>query len=171
MITQRLTIRRFVADDLKDFVSLIQDKMNSEYAVYDEQFPTDEGSIQGILSYFADTDEFMAVELLSEKRVIGFVSLNSVDDTTRNLGYCIHSAYQKQGYTTETIKMIMEYARDELKVHRLVTGTANENLPSVHLLEEMGFEKIGESEGSFCNDEKGNPILFTGGSYEYIFKQ
>lgn len=157
-------------EDLQDFIDLIRDKMSSEYAVYDEQFPTDEESIKGILTYFAGTEEYWAVEAdnkaLGEHHVIGFISLNIVDETTRNLGYCIHSAYQRKGYATEAVSGMLIYAKQELKICKIVTGTAKENTPSVRLLEHFGFTMTGESQGSFVNDEQGNPIMFTGRSYE-----
>lgn len=163
-----LIIRKFQIEDLQNFVSLIQDKMSSEYAPFDDQFPTDENSIKDILNYFCSTEEFMAVCLEDGKKVIGFVSLNVVDDTTRNLGYCIHSAYQNKGYASEAALRAKKYAKDVLHVTKLIAGTADCNLPSVHVLLKTGFHVISKSEGSFANDAFGNPITFMGGSYECI---
>ena len=63
METKNLIIRQFVLDDLQDFSVLIRAKMNSEYAIYDEPFPTDDKGIKGVLSFFKDSNEFYAVEL------------------------------------------------------------------------------------------------------------
>lgn len=106
-----LIIRKFILDDYQDFAELIYDKMNSKYAVYDEQFPTDSESIKGLLSYFADSDEFFAVELKAEYKVIGFISLNYIDDNTRNLGYGIHISYQGNGFAKEAVAKIKRYAQ------------------------------------------------------------
>ena len=166
METKRLIIRKFVLDDFQDFTELICDKMSSKYAVYDEQFPTDNESLKGLLSYFVDSNEFFAVELKSEHKVIVFVCLKYVDDNTRNLGYCIHTSYQGKGYAKETVEDVMRYAKEELKLGKLISGTAEENEPSVRLLASAGFTITGKQQGSFVNDENGNSIVFMGCSFE-----
>lgn len=166
METSRLIIREFVLDDFVEFTELIRNKISSKYAVYDEQFPTDSESLKGLLSYFADSDEFFAVELKTENKVIGFISLNYIDDNTRNLGYCIHTSYQGRGYAKEAIEEVKKYAKEELELCMLISGTAEENEPSIHLLTSAGFTITGKQQGSFVNDENGNPIVFMGCSFE-----
>lgn len=166
METNSLYIRKFAPDDLQDFSELICNKMSSEYAVYDEQFPTDVESLKGLLTYFTDSDEFFAVELKASGKVIGFVSLNYVDDSTRNLGYDIHTEYQGKGYAREAVLEVKRYAKENLGLARLISGTAEENEPSVRLLLGAGFTITEKSQGSFVNDENGNPITFIGCSFE-----
>lgn len=168
METNRLIIRKFTIDDFQDFSELIRNKMKSEYAVYDEQFPTDNEPLKGVLSYFKDSDEFFAVELKTVSKVIGFVSLNYVNDSVRNLGYCIHTDYQGNGYAREAVAEIKRYARDDLRINKLISGTAEENEPSVKLLISSGFTITEKHPASFVNDENGNPIVFTGCSFECI---
>ena len=168
METLQLVLRRFVTSDFQDFKELIRDKQASEYAIYDDQFPTDEENLRNVLLYFAGTDEFFAVELKSENKVIGFISLNYTDNSTRNLGYCIHTNYQGNGYAKEAISEILSYAKYNLKLHRLISGTAKANIPSVELLKSTGFSIAGESMASFVNDERGNPLEFTAYSFECI---
>ena len=169
METNRLIVRRFTDDDFQDFSNLICDKMKSKYSVYDEQFPTDNESIRGLLSFFKDSEAFWAIELKSTKKIVGFVSLNYIDEHTRKLGYCIHTEYQGKGYANEVVLEIMQYARKVLNVHKLISGTAMENEPSVKLLLKTGFSIVDKRKGSFVDDEQGNPIIFTGCFFEYIF--
>ena len=51
-----------------------------------------------------------------------------------------------------------------MKTEKRVIGF--ENIPSVKLLESMGFIVTKKAQGSFVNDENGNPIIFTGCSFE-----
>jgi ribosomal-protein-alanine N-acetyltransferase len=169
MQTSNLIIRKFDNNDFTDFSELIRDKMSSIYAIYDHIYPTDDNSLKKILDYFSSTDEFYAVELKSSTKVIGFLALNSCEEqSVRNLGYCIHSQYQGKGYGTEAVSEIIRYAKEELKVSKLITGTAKNNIPSGRLLSAVGFKKTGESKGSFVADAKGNPIEFIGYSYELL---
>lgn len=163
--TERLNIRRFSGSDIDGFVLLIRDKMSAEYWEYDDQFPTDIGSLKGILSYFSSTDEFYAVVLKSENKLIGYLTLNRESEGTRNLGYCIHSSYRSNGYGTEAVRAIVAYTRDIQGTKTLVSGTAEINVPSVKLLKGMGFVCTGSGEGSFAKDESGNPIVFKGVSF------
>lgn len=71
---------------------------------------------------------FFATELKFPKKMAGFVSLNYIDEHTRNLGYCIHTEYQGQGYASEVVMEIMKYAHKGLNVHKLISGTAVENI-------------------------------------------
>ncbi len=169
MKTNNLRIRKFYNEDFVDFAELIRDKMASEYAIYDHPFPTDDDALKNILGYFSSTDEFYAVELLSTSKVIGFLSLNNSEEQgVRNLGYCIHTQYQGKGYGTEAVNEIIRYAKEELNIYKLITGTAKDNVPSVRLLSAVGFKKIGENVGSIVKDENGNPIESIGYSYEML---
>jgi RimJ/RimL family protein N-acetyltransferase len=169
MQTKNLKIRRFSNADFDDFAELIRDKMASEYSKYDHPFPTDDDSLKGILDYFSSTDEFYAVELIRSNKVIGFLSLNKCEEKgVRNLGYCINTQYQGKGYGTEAVNEIIRYVKEEMKIYKLVTGTAKDNIPSVRLLSAVGFKKIGENIVSFVKDENGNPIECIGYSYEIL---
>lgn len=84
------------------------------------------------------------------------------------MGYCIHTKHQGKGYAKEAVTEMKRYAREELKVVKLISGTAEENLPSVNLFLGSGFEITQRKQGSFTNDERGNPIIFMGCSFEYI---
>lgn len=94
--------------------------------------------------------------------------MNYIDDNTRNLGYCIHTSYQGNGFAKETVAEIKRYAKEELKLGKLISGTAEENEPSVHLLTNAGFTITRKQQGSFVSDANGNPIVFIGCSFEYL---
>ena len=73
--TERLIIRPFADGDLDDLTALIRDKMKSEYAPYDTQWPTDDASMKGILAYYMGEElwNWCAVELKETNRVIGYI--------------------------------------------------------------------------------------------------
>lgn len=154
METVRLRIRRFVPEDLDAFRELIRDKMASPYAVYDHAFPTDEAGLGQVLKFFAGSDEFWALQRKAGGELIGFISLNHVDGSSRNLGYCLHTQWQGQGFAAEAADGIIRYAREELKLKKLVTGTAEENLPSVRLLKRLGFDQVGPGSYELALEEK-----------------
>lgn len=169
IVTKRLLLRRFMIEDSESFFQLIIDKEASAYAVYDEPFPTDEQSMKEILAYFSASDEFYAICAKESGELIGFVTLNKTEaERIRNLGFCIRADYQKKGYGREATEAVMEYAFTQLEIDKLISGTANDNLPACKLLKALGFIKTDEKIGSFRKDKKGNPIEFVGGTYERI---
>ena len=168
METNRLLLRRFTQSDAAGFSALIRDKMASPYAVYDHAYPTDDAGLAGVLQYFIRSDEFFAVHLKAENKCIGFIALNRADAATANLGYCIHSGYQGNGYAREAVAAVKEYAKSELQLVRLVSGTAEANMPSVRLLLGAGFHCTGRSTESMASDAAGVPVTFTGLSFECL---
>ena len=55
---------------------------------------------------------------------------------------------------------------NEKGISRVTAGTAIKNVPSVRLLEALGFHLIGTETVSFYQDENGNDIEFEGGLFE-----
>lgn len=170
MITERLTIRPFADSDLDDLTMLIRDKMASEYAPYDHQYPTDDAGIKAVLAYFKNEAPWCwcAVALKVTGRVIGFVCAGADGDTTRGLGYTIRSDHQNNGYAYEACRALMGHCQNALGTRRFVAGTADCNGPSVKLLRKLGFMKIQSIEVSFAKDAAGNPIVFAAGKYERL---
>ena len=150
METERLYIRRYTKEDFPGICELIRDKMASPYAKYDSAFPTDDKGLMEVLNFFAGSDEFWALEEKSEHKIIGFISLNYVDEASRNLGYCLHTRWHGKGHASEAARRMIKYAKEELKLEKLVTGTAEENLPSVKLLERLGFTRLCEGSFELC---------------------
>jgi len=168
--TERLTIRPFVDGDINDLTVLICDKMTSEYALYDTQWPTDDAAMKEILRYYMSTEPWCwcAVELKETGRVIGFVCAGSNDETIRGLGYTIHSDYQNKGYAYEACRALMKHCINILGTRHFEAGTADCNISSVKLLHKLGFTKVEEFEATFAKDAEGKPIMFAAGKYEYI---
>jgi len=169
IITERLIIRPFADGDLDDLTALIRDKMASEYAFADTQWPTEDAAMEKILAYYMGDKpwNWCAVELKTTGRVIGFVCAGRAgDDTTRGLGYTIRSDHQNNGYAYEACRALMIHCQNALGTKCFKAGTADCNGPSVKLLAKLGFTKIRSFEASFAKDADGNPIMFAAGEYE-----
>jgi len=167
--TERLILRPFQADDLADYAALIRDKMASEYAPYDYQWPTDEDAMGDVIKFVMGEEMWLAVELKATGRVIGFIHTGrSEGEAERGLGYTILSAYQNKGYAYEGCVAQMDYCQKAFGTKRFVCGTADCNGPSVRLLQKLGFTKIESIEGCFARDAADNPIVFPAGKYEKV---
>ena len=165
--SQRLVIRNFKIDDCEALHEMIVQYGVSEYAAYDQQWPTSMEEIKGITEWFAGGDNFLAVCLKATSRFIGFVALNPEEGSGReyNIGYVFHFKFHGCGYATEACTAILDRAFGQLEATRVITSTAAVNRNSCRLLERLGFQRIGEKTSSFKNAEDGKPIEFVGYTY------
>ena len=90
----------------------------------------------------------MLVELQSDSTPIGICGLikrDSLDEVDLGFGYL--PAYEAQGYGSEAAGSFVAFAKQELRLQRLVAITTSDNTPSIKLLEKQGFrfERIHEN--------------------------
>lgn len=57
--------------------------------------------------------------------------------------YKIHSSFWKQGYATESLKAVIYFGFENLKLHRIEAGCAVENIGSIKVLEKAGMIREG----------------------------
>lgn len=164
--TERLILRNFTTDDFPQFVELIRDKMSSEWAVYDNQWPVDNGRLIYSLAWVIKQSHWFAVEIAEEKRLIGYVVAGVTEDGTEcDVGYTLHSAYHRKGYAYEACTAIMRMCATDPRLKQFTIGTADCNYPSRGLIAKLGLERISTEQVSFAKDAEGNPIVFTGSTY------
>lgn len=165
--TERLILRRFRAEDTTDFLELIRDKQRSHWVVYDGAWPTDERVLTALLGEFCKAPNWFCVELAGEKKCIGFVVANFPGNRTEcDIGYTLHSAYQRRGYGYEACAAVLCELAKEPQLVKFTAGTAECNYPSVGLLTKLGFTVCGRHIASFARDAEGKPIEFVGNSFE-----
>lgn len=65
--------------------------------------------------------------------------------TDGELGYHIYEPFRSQGYVLEACRAIIGYAREELRLKRLVIKTESKNKMSANLAQKLGFTLSGAS--------------------------
>jgi len=60
------------------------------------------------------------------------------------LAYWISRKYQRQGIMTEAGRRVVQFAFEELKLHKLVVSHFSENAASENLIKRLGFRYVGE---------------------------
>lgn len=61
------------------------------------------------------------------------------------LGYQIGAPFARQGYMTEALGLVLDYAFRQLRLHRLEANIQPENAASIALVERLGFHREGYS--------------------------
>jgi [ribosomal protein S5]-alanine N-acetyltransferase len=59
------------------------------------------------------------------------------------IGYYLDMRQNGQGYMTEVVKLVVKFAFEDLKLHRIEAGVMPHNIRSMRVLEKAGFQKEG----------------------------
>ncbi|WP_282035426.1 GNAT family N-acetyltransferase [Metabacillus indicus] len=149
----RIHIRPFTIQDAEDRLKL-QLKNRAFFEQYSmirsDDFYTLETQQKMIEDYEhqakKDAEYQFGIYLNETNQLLGTISLFQVMRHSLQsavLGYFLDQDHNGKGYTTEAVKLILEYAFNELKLHRIEAGVMPHNLGSIRVLEKAGFHKEG----------------------------
>lgn len=79
---------------------------------------------------------------------IGFKGLPSANQTVE-IGYGLLDCYQNNGYATEAVGALVDWALSRLDVATVLAETSTTNHASIRILEKIGFQKTCASDTSF----------------------
>jgi len=92
------------------------------------------------------TDYYFGIFKVDNDELIGSIGLYRVNrGPVQNaiIGYSLSQEHNGKGYTTEAVKLVVDYAFTTLNLHRLEAGVMPHNIGSIRVLEKAGFEKEG----------------------------
>ena len=78
------------------------------------------------------------------------------------IGYVFHKDYWGNGYGTESVALISDFAFHTLKLHRLHASVADANIGSARILEKNGFTLEGRLRDYYLIDERYYDALLFG---------
>lgn len=93
-----------------------------------------------------DLEYSFGVFRLEGDRLIGSINLFQVlrgGLQSAFIGYFLDQAENGKGYMTEAVRLVVDYAFTELKLHRIEAGVMPRNLGSIRVLEKAGFHREG----------------------------
>lgn len=165
--TERLTIRRIVSGDWEAVKKIWDDQNSSEFARFDKPKDTDPDAVRLRIekwASFENSAEHMFFAVCLDGKVIGYVAFN-VRESGYEIGYAFLADFQGKGYAKESIAALIGAIKKEVPTAKITAGTALENVPSVKLLQALGFRQAGTERVSFYTDAAGQPIYFDGGVF------
>jgi ribosomal-protein-alanine N-acetyltransferase len=77
---------------------------------------------------------------------IGFIGPPGADGIVE-IGYSVIPDRRRRGYATEAARALVDWVLREPGVRAVVAGCDNENVPSIRMLERLGFARTGETSG------------------------
>ncbi|MES2162392.1 MAG: GNAT family N-acetyltransferase [Pseudomonadota bacterium] len=142
--TERLTLRTITVDDAAFYYELVNDPTWLEF-IGDKGIRSIEGARDAILEGPCAMQERLGHSLYVMERksdglalgLCGLIKRDGLDDV--DIGYAIRPAWFGQGYTYEAAVAVVAYARDQLRMKRLLGLTAPANLNSIRLLQKLGL--------------------------------
>ncbi|WP_145949092.1 GNAT family N-acetyltransferase [Paenibacillus sp. Y412MC10] len=93
-----------------------------------------------------DLEYSFGVFRLEGDRLIGSINLFQVlrgGLQSAFIGYFLDRAENGKGYMTEAVRLMVDYAFTELRLHRIEAGVMPRNLGSIRVLEKAGFHREG----------------------------
>jgi len=103
------------------------------------------------------------IENKETKRIIGdcAVRLTLNDVRIAEIGITISHLHQRKGYAKETLLGLLSFLFDTKNIHRVVETVDSENIPSIQLLNSLGFREEGHFiENIFFKGKWGSEFQF-----------
>jgi RimJ/RimL family protein N-acetyltransferase len=147
LTSTRLVLRRFCGDDIATFVRYRADPTIARFQSW-ENFSAADGRefFAWVSTQHPDTPgewfQF-AVELRSTGSMIGDCALHALADKPPEveIGFTLAPESQGCGYATEAVACLLDYVFGPLAKERAVGITDVRNMPSIAVLERLGFER------------------------------
>ncbi|HOI29253.1 MAG TPA: GNAT family protein [Melioribacteraceae bacterium] len=146
--TDRLILRGFSPNDKYDIFEYASVPSVTQYLPWEFHKSLDdtEAFLKLSAEMFASQDNIdFAVELKSEKKVIGGISIRKWNDKNRcaDIGYVLSPKYWNRGIITEAIKRVIRFGFEVLNANRIEAHCDEENIPSFRAMEKAGMRYEG----------------------------
>jgi RimJ/RimL family protein N-acetyltransferase len=148
--TPRLTLRHLMKADLPHFLAYRNDPVIARYQDWEPTFTEDD--LRGIIHRQRERHPgtpgqwfIFAIALKATEKLIGDCAFRTFDTDARQaeIGYSLARAYQGQGFASEAVTCVLDYAFATLQMRRIIANTDCENAASVALLDRLGFRREG----------------------------
>ncbi|MTB50786.1 GNAT family N-acetyltransferase [Lewinella sp. W8] len=147
--TDRIILRTWRPEDLDEMAAINDDSRVMRY------FPS-RRTRQETLTFleqqnqqFAERNHaYFAAERITDGRLLGFVGLSHQSYEAPftpcvDIGWRLHPDAWGKGYATEGALACLQFAREELKLKKVVAVTPHSNLPSVAVMRRIGMKEAG----------------------------
>ena len=142
--SERLKLRRYKLDDAKEMVDGYVNQ--KEFLYYSRHTPVnlDEETqeLQTVEEKYASVEDYYnwAITLKSTGAIIGGIHLHmNLANDSAVFNYAIDNHYVNNGYMTEALNAVKDYAFNEIKLNRFEGACVQKNNASKRVMEKCGF--------------------------------
>ena len=158
--TERLVIRRFCMDDATACFSFMSDEQGM-YLDGCKPFNRMDEEYWERMKLFEEREGQYVIALQSTNEVIGTINVFTDDSravSSKEIGYAISPKHQRNGYAYEAISAIISLLQKDLLFDMVVAGVLSENIPSIKLLEKLGFQNEGVRHKAIWHEGLDKPV-------------
>ncbi|MFJ7786643.1 GNAT family N-acetyltransferase [Streptomyces albidoflavus] len=153
----RVAIRHIERDDYTEVSGLQREsaEMLSRWlGVREATIEAFEGSLERLKQ---PTHEGFVICQRDTGAIVGGVNINNIVRGSLQcgtLGYTSYASTTGRGYMTEGLGLVLQFAFNQLELHRLEANVQPDNTPSLNLVKRLGFQREGYSAAfQFVNGE------------------
>lgn len=162
-ILKKYNINKDNINDLKRARKIFMEQLND----WDRQRPFYENKISNIINGEL-SQKFTWSIFLKTGEPIGQITVQPQENypsnpEIRDIGWFIDPKYQGNGYATEAAFAVLNFMFNSVEIERIETSAAISNQASWKLMEKLGFERVGEYQSTYF-DEDDNILM----SYCYV---
>ena len=163
--TSRMILRPIAIEDCELVFNYRSDK---ETNLYQSWIPDSIDDVQSFISKnptqinIPDTWFQLVIITKQDNQVIGDIGLHFLDDNHQaEIGITLSKHSQNQGYATEALQSVLSYLFSDLKKHRIIASIDPNNIPSIRLMNRLGFRKEAHfRESYFHNGKWADDVIF-----------
>ena len=147
-----------LAGALCDYFKRNRDFLTEYMPEWKEGFFTEQAQLESIQAHITNaknrTGYRFYITLKDEPaKIIGTIGLNNVvwgSFMSCFMGYMLDEAYINRGYMTEAVNAVVDYAFNEVGLHRIEANIMPKNARSLRVAEKCGFVREGISPKYLC---------------------
>lgn len=144
--------------DLREARKLFMEEFND----WNVQLPFYEKKID-LINSEDNSQKFTWSIFLKNGEPIGQITIQPKDEYSENpeirdVGWFINPKYQGQGFATEAAMKVLKFMFDEVEIEQIITSAAIVNPGSWRIMEKLGFERTGEKQSTYFDDD-GNILM------------
>lgn len=144
--TERLSLKPISGSDIENVFELQSLEQTAKFNTSKVPIDINETKIN-VEKWIAENNKenikhyTFAVELIDEEKFIGLIGLHLGKEHYKNAEVWFQFDYRfwNNGYATESLKKIIDFGFETLKLHRIEAGCAVENIGSISVLEKVGM--------------------------------
>jgi RimJ/RimL family protein N-acetyltransferase len=156
--TRRLVLRPPIRGDVPELVRLADNKAIADLL---SRLPHPYTRADGIafVEIFSQRAEQRPYAITMEGRFIGVVGFTFQEGRPPEVGYWLGEPYWGQGLMTEAVRGLIEAAQGTGQFRLIVARALEDNRPSIHVLEKVGFRRTGTVDAEGAHHEGKRSVL------------
>ncbi len=145
--SNRLVLREFLESDLDGCMTIVGDERVTNFLSFDTRSREEHAERLAADIERARSeprpDYYLAVSERATDCFVGFARIGLDRPRTGELGYAVRADRWGEGFATEACTALLDFAVDELGLHRVQAAIGPDNTASIRVIEKLRFVREG----------------------------